>query len=327
MSLSDDTLSPIGGYFELELPSKGEFPFAQASRFQSARAAFLALLRAGRPKRVWMPRYICDSMLAPLEQEGINYLWYELDDQLSVEKNCKIEEGDWLLYINYFGICDVNVATLLKRFAPEQLVFDYSQAFFSTPAVDSLATLYSPRKFFGVPDGGFLISQISISAPEMQDTGSLDRTPHLLKRLDESPEAGYSLYQAAEESLELCEPKRMSQLTERILSSIDFDYARNKRLKNFRHLHEKLGEMNAITIDLRQNSAPLCYPFATQDAGLRNRLVNERIFIATYWAEATDRVTSEWAEAMITNLLPLPIDQRYGPADMERIISIITGEQ
>ncbi|MDC0362090.1 hypothetical protein OAN12_03515 [Halioglobus sp.] len=128
--MSDDTLSPIGGYFELELPRKGEFPFAQASRFQSAKAAFLALLRAGRPKRVWMPRYICDSMLAPLEQEGITYLWYELDDQLLVDENCEIEDSDWLLYVNYFGICDVNVASLLKRFPPDQLVLDYSQAFF-----------------------------------------------------------------------------------------------------------------------------------------------------------------------------------------------------
>lgn len=325
--MPDDTLSPIGGYFELELPNEGEFPFAQASRFQSARAAFLALLRAGRPRRVWMPRYICDSMLAPLEKEQIAYFWYDLDDQLSVDQNCKIEEGDWLLYVNYFGICDVNVAALLKRFPPDQLVLDYSQAFFSTPAEDALATLYSPRKFFGVPDGGLLISQIPISAPEMQDTVSFDRTPHLLKRLGESPEAGYYSYQAAEESLELCEPKRMSQLTERILSSINFDYASHKRLQNFRHLHEKLGKLNAITIDLLQDSAPLCYPFATQDAELRNRLVNARIFIATYWAEAIDRVTEEWAEAMIMNLLPLPIDHRYGPADMERIVSIITGEQ
>ena len=324
--MSDDTLSPIGGYFELELPHRDEFPFAEATRFQSARAAFLALLRAGRPKRVWMPRYICDSMLAPLEQEGITYLWYELDDQLLVDENCEIENGDWLLYVNYFGICDINVATLLKRFSPDQLVLDYSQAFFSTPAENALATVYSPRKFFGVPDGGLLMSQISISAPEIQDTSSIDRTPHLLKRLGESPEAGYPFYQTAEESLGQCEPKRMSQLTEMILSSIDFDYAGKKRLQNFRYLHKKLGKLNAIAVDPLQASGPLCYPFATQDNGLRNRLLTARIFVATYWHEAVDRVTEEWAESMIMNLLPLPIDQRYGPADMERIVAIVTGE-
>jgi hypothetical protein len=32
--LSDDLLSPTGGYFEFELPNRGEVPFAEASRIR-----------------------------------------------------------------------------------------------------------------------------------------------------------------------------------------------------------------------------------------------------------------------------------------------------
>jgi hypothetical protein len=67
-------LSPdkaIGGYFELELSrGRGEY-YPDAYRFQSARAAFLALLQTGQPARVWMPRYLCDSMFEPLRRSGI----------------------------------------------------------------------------------------------------------------------------------------------------------------------------------------------------------------------------------------------------------------
>jgi len=55
--------------------------------------------------------------------------------------------------------------------------------------------------------------------------------------------------------------------------------------------------------------------------------VKARIFVATYWHDAIDRVSDEWAERMVINLLPLPIDQRYGPHDMERLVSVILGEQ
>ena len=118
----------------------------------------------------------------------------------------------------------------------------------------------------------------------------------------------------------------MSRLIEIILSSIDFYYAAKKHLQNFRYPHKKLYKLNAIAVDPPQASGPLCYPFATQDSALRNRLLTARIFVATYWREAVDRVTEEWAESMIMNLLPLPIDQRYGLAHMERIVAIVTGE-
>ena len=41
----------IGGYFELELPPPRGERYPDALRYQSARAAFLALLLAGRPGR------------------------------------------------------------------------------------------------------------------------------------------------------------------------------------------------------------------------------------------------------------------------------------
>jgi hypothetical protein len=215
---------------------------------------------------------------------------------------------------------------VLQRFPPEQVVLDYSQSFFAPPVDEALATIYSPRKFFGVPDGGLLISRVPVSLPEGQDTGSFERMSHLMRRLGDCPEAGYAEYQHSEESLTECEPKRMSSLTERILSSINFDHASKKREENFLFLHERLGEDNKISLDISSITAPLCYPFLTHDADLRRRLINNRVFVATYWIDAISRVSDEWAEKMVRNLLPLPIDQRYGQKDMERLVSIILGE-
>jgi hypothetical protein len=323
MSLPEQIIRPIGGYFELELPRNMVVPHRKAKRFQSARSAFLALLRAGTPKRVWLPRYICDAMLAPLHAANIECEWYDLDGNLTVDNSINIGPDDWLLYVNYFGLCNNNVGELLQHFPPNQIVLDFSQSFFDPPVEKALATIYSPRKFFGVPDGGLLANQTFEISTKTQDAGSLGRASHLMKRLADSPEVGYSDYQHAEESLSDCEPKRMSKLTERILTSIDFDNVRNKRHGNFMLLHKELSGSNSFDIDTVGMTAPLCYPFVTNNQGLRKRLIANRIFVPTYWPDATERVGERWAERMVRNLLPLPIDQRYGREDMERIVSII----
>ncbi|MBU1215147.1 MAG: hypothetical protein KKF58_00185 [Gammaproteobacteria bacterium] len=321
--MSESSARPIGGYFELELPKSGKFPYPDAFKYQSARAAFLALLRARKPKRVWLPKYICDAMLMPLQTAKIECIWYELDSKLAVSGEVQLGAGDLLVYVNYFGLHNKNVGDLLKRFPPQQIVLDYSQSFFEPPAEAALATLYSPRKFFGVPDGGLLVSKLAGTPISKQDAGSLGRSAHLLKRLAGSPEDGYADYQHAEEGLSDSEPKRMSKLTERILGAVDFDGARNARHENFMYLHRELGSINPFEIDVAAAAAPLCYPFMTNDPTLRQRMIANRIFVPTYWADALARVGDKWANRMVKNLLPLPVDQRYDRKDMQRIVAII----
>lgn len=321
MTTPKSQLSPIGGYFEFELPSRRELPHPKLNLYQSARAAFLALLRAGKPSRVWMPKYICNAMLAPLRKVGIEYIWYDLTDDLEVGPDVEIGADDWLLYVNYFGICDAKVQRLLNRFNPEQVVLDFSQAFFSPPIEKALATIYSPRKFFGVPDGGLLFCQIPINTPKEIDIGSLSRAEHLIKRLGDCPEAGYTAYLRAEESLTDIEPKEMSCLSKHILYSINFESIRRIRRENFKTLDELL--LGGVSVDMDETAVPLCYPYRSKNSALRQNLLNNKIFVATYWTDSLGRLSSNRGDTFVRNMLPLPIDQRYGKLEMERIAAII----
>jgi len=124
-------IKSIGGYFDLELPRGNEFSMHEnVIYYQSARAAFRSLLQAGKPQRVWLPKYICDAMLSPLQDEGIECSWYDLDENLNVAESIVLGDGEWLLYVNYFGVCQRQVDDLLSRFPVKQIVFDFSQAFF-----------------------------------------------------------------------------------------------------------------------------------------------------------------------------------------------------
>lgn len=316
--------SAIGGYFELELPvGSGSF-YPEALRYQSARSAFYALLMHCKPKRVWMPYYICDTMLAPLGQAGVEIIFYSLNRDFTIADKVELGPDDKLLYVNYFGLCSSHQDELLQRYNPEQIIFDHSQAFFCSPK-PCLATLYSPRKFFGVPDGGLLVTKLEMLEPESIDDASIYRSVHLLQRLAGEPEDGYEAYQRAEKSLQDIDPKRMSLLTERILASINYQVVKRARESNFRALHQQLGAENTLEISVDKIAGPMLYPFIPSEnaKNMKLDLIKNRCFVATYWPECLIRLGGfDNEKKLVENLVALPCDQRLG-ASTQRLIDTV----
>lgn len=312
----------IGGYFGLEVAGDRRECHADALRFQSARAAFLALLRAQQPAAVWVPWYLCDSMLEPLQTTGTTLKRYALGHDLGCP-DVEPGDGEWLLYVNYFGICDRHVDDVLARHPRTRVVIDNAHALFSAPR-DCLATVYSPRKFVGVPDGGYLVTQAAVPMPDDVDDGSLGRSKHLLTRLAAGAEAGYAEYAAAEASLRWQAPRRMSPLTQRLLADIDYDSVRARRAANFRFLHERLGHRNRLAIRVDDDAAPLCYPFLGAPAGLRDMLRARRVYTPTYWPDLSDSPDMPAFErAMPEATLFLPCDQRLSVAQLAPLTHLL----
>jgi hypothetical protein len=261
-------------------------------------------------------------MYAPLRDARIEYAQYQINERFEIADDIDWQDGDWMYYVNYFGICEDQVDAVLGRFGGANVVLDNCQAFFAAPR-NCVATIYSPRKFFGVPDGGLLVTSQPVSVPQAVDIGSKQRADYLLRRMSDGAEAGYASYQVAEQSLEELEPRRMSVFTERLLASIDLENAQAARNDNFRLLHEKLGQWNKCQVDAANVDGPLCYPFVVDAPGLRERLIESRVFVATYWRDVLRTVSSASPEGyLVTNLIPLPCDQRYGTEEMMRVVQI-----
>lgn len=312
----------IGGYPPLELASMRTTWYPHALRFQSARAAFVALLRAGRPTAVWMPWYICDSMVESLMFCDIPIKRYALDEYLNVA-NATPAAGEWLLYVNYFGVCSRHVHTLLKRLPRNRIVIDNAQAFFSPPS-DCLATLYSPRKFFGVPDGGYLVTQMAVAQPDKIDRGSIDRCMHLLKRLDRGAESGYADYLTAEASLHDMAPRTMSTLTQRLLDQIDYVAAHARRHANFAYLHERLHATNRFDLALSHGDAPLCYPYFGAPPAIRDALIRQRIYTPAYWPNvADDKAAPAFERTLPHTTVFLPCDPRLSREQLDTVANAV----
>ena len=159
---------------------------------------------------------------------------------------------------------------------------------------------------------------------EFEQDQSYDRMSHLLKRADIGAEFGYQDFRINSGTLINNPIRRMSNLTEKILGSIDYGFCRKKRIENFHYLDKHLKDKNKIHFELSENDVPMVYPYLTDDAGLRNKLIEKKVFVAKYWPNVLEWTQSDMLENMfVRNLLAIPCDQRYGIAEMDRIIKII----
>jgi hypothetical protein len=313
-------MKEIGGYFELEL-TKGIEYHSELLKLNSGRNAFKYILKTRNPKKVFIPNFICDSVIEPLDELKISYEFFNIDENFEIIQNVILKENEIIFYVNYFALKSKYIEKLTHKYN-NNLIIDNTQAFFEKPIKD-IDTIYSPRKFFGVSDGGYLSTNKFLDEDLEQDE-SCSHSIQLLGRIDKNASSFYNDYQKAEQRLINQPIKQMSKLTENILSSIAYESVIKKRKDNFVFLHNELKDTNLLNLDGKLDFVPFVYPLMIEDESLRQKLIDNKIYIAKYWNEVLDRKNVSYIEKDFVNrILPLPIDQRYDLYDMKRIVEII----
>lgn len=306
----------IGGYFELEL-NRGKEYHHNALAFNTGRNCLEYILKVRKYKKVYIPYYTCEVILEPFLKTKTPFKFYRIDENLE-PLNIDLKKDEALLYTNYFGIKGATAKKLSKIY--KNLIIDNSQAFFDKP-LKGVDTFYSPRKFFGVPDGGYLyIDKYLINNFKIDN--SFSRFEHLLKRIDVSPEAGFTNFRNINNSLKNQPIKYMSIITRKILQSINYKEIIDIRKSNFSYLHKSLKQLNRMRF-IGGNTIPIQYPLLL-NKNIRNRLINEKIYVPIYWQNVFRCARNIKFEIDITaNLLALPIDQRYKKTELDFIIKIV----
>lgn len=308
---------PIGGFFELECGNTPPY-HKDAIALNSARNALRYIIRAFEINEIYAPYYTCPVVWDSINAEKCKIIPYDIDNTFMPIGD--FPKNAFVLYNNYFGVCGKNVLELSKKY--KNLIIDNAQGFFAPH--NAIATIYSPRKFFGLPDGGLLYCDIKIDS-EFDTAVSFDLCSHLLKRVDLGANAAYGDFQKNDSALENRTIQKMSRLTMSLMGNIDYDFAQQRRMKNFNMLHNALQHKNQTKIDLSDDDVPMVYPLRTNDTRLRNILIQNQIFVAKYWSTVShsECMTSVRAQEMADTIVPLPIDQRYNEQDMKRILEVI----
>lgn len=318
-------MKEYGGYLQLELPMKNEY-FADISekdivRLDCGRSTFWYALNIIKPKKIYVPYFNCINSTDPIESVGIEYEFYRLDEDL-LPINISPKKDEALLWINYYGNASKKHFDYIKSMTKKtNVLVDHCQGFFTKPIM-GVYNCYSPRKFFGISDGAYLIKE-NIEKIELEQMYSSEHANYLLECIEYGTNSCYEKSLKNESRLGN-KPMLMSKFTKRMLQSIEYDIIKNKRRENMLRLHDELKDINCFSINV-ESDTHMCYPCLIYNDGLIDKLIENKIYVPTLWRHVKNYFKDkDVLEVRLSeHMLNLPIDQRYNKEDMHEIAKIV----
>jgi hypothetical protein len=332
----------IGGKFGLpvDFSGSGEIPGFLKGDPQllfNARSGIKLIVDSLRPRKIWLPTYLCPTILGAVGPHNPAIRYFPVDDHLKIKAYQflkDLEAGDLLIFIDYFGFPTDhelisglhNKGVILLQDCCQNLFFDpeNSQADFC---------LYSPRKFVGIPDGGMLhvrpgtnFELPSLIPPPVEILYDLFRA--IILRRDFDLRGGdrkwHDLFHSAE-SRHFAGHHAMSELTSMLLhKAFDYDKIMETRRDNFRLLARELQHI-AIYNELPDDVVPLGFPIRIKERDrVQQFLFSRNIYPPVHW-RITDYVPKRYRDShqVSSEILTLPCDQRYSEADMVLMVEAV----
>lgn len=311
-------MKEIGGYIELDtyhLPMLHEGALA----LNCGRNALAYILKTKKIKKLWIPKLICDSIPRVCEREGVSYSFYRIGMDFLPKEEIKLKSDEWLYFINYYSQFDNSI---IKRYVEyyKRVIVDQVQSYYQQP-ISGVDTLYSCRKYFGVSDGAFLYSDEQLKE-DLPIDESYERMRFLLGRFERTASEFYQDY-INNNDLFYTEPiKKMSKLTYNFLHGIDYERTKKVRINNYMYLHNALHGINKLRLN---DSGTFMYPLYIQNGNqIRRELQKKKKYIPTLWPDVYNWCTNNDEEYQIVqDVLPLPIDQRYGIIELSNLVEEI----
>ena len=348
----------------LHLPQVDKYGKNQCCFTASGREAIeLALisLERERPdtrKCCLLPAYMCDSVFLPFLHRGWELVFYSVDRELESAGEeifrLALAHDPGLIFIHpYYGTdtcAGLRRQMSALRRSGVLVMEDVTQSYYLEEAgKDVDFVVGSLRKWYAVPDGGFVASDFPL-AEDVLETGeeyARERLVPLVQKWEYLREkerrtggaltAGWlprkSEYLKRNRSLENALDcyqgvRRISRISEEILSKVDEEDARRQRAENCHALYQRIRGMKRLWAVLPEKEAqvPLYLPvYARERDSLQRFLAGHGIYAPILWLvgeENRDFLEGD-AAYIFEHMLALPIDQRYHTGDMEQIAEVL----
>jgi hypothetical protein len=331
----------IGGVLGLpgtiDQGSRPTFMTDDSAYFANARSALATFLKGVQPRCVWLPSYLCRSILVPLLSDNRTHRFFPVNRNLQVLPGPwlnDVREGDVVLLIAYFGFPIEEAITCSLHTRGALILEDASQALLSGHVGRfSDYVLYSPRKIVGVPDGGILrprtrVRDIALTSPPCDWWITTFQSCLLRRDFDlfsaDPYRQWFRLFREASAKIP-CGPYTISTLSDILLrTSFDYDFTAKRRRENFKLLLAALGDI-ALYKELPDDVVPLGFPVQVENRRIvQEALYKEDIYPPVHW-DIESIVPEEYVESHLLSrhILTIVCDHRYDLEDMNRTIKCI----
>lgn len=299
-------------------------------------------------KTVLLPAYTCDSVFLPFKQLGWKCVFYSIHKDLLIDTNSLIGlahqyQPALVIAHPYFGmeLNDLEIKTLQQLKTPgTKILIDNTQCVFSSKHFD-FADYYvgSYRKWFPIPDGGYLESKLLVDTILLKTENTIFvaaekgamflRGQYFETDNEDIKRLSISLSKAADlQSVGTIVPHRMSTFSEIVLSKQDYSRNQKKRIENYTYLHKHLNQetIKFASHDIeRVTTAPLYFPiYVKKRADLQRYLAKHHIYLPIIWpVDHSEVLINDTIRYIYDHILCIPVDQRYNTEDMEKVVHLI----
>lgn len=310
-------MNEIGGYISFPIYN-GKMLHDKGLKINNARNCLELIIREKNIKIIYLPKYICESVISVCKKNNVEIRYYLINElfQPILEE---VPELSNVLIVNFYGQLEKKYLKILsKKF---RIIIDNTQDYFYNYKIN-VPTIYSCRKYFGVPDGGILenydIQNKSLLDGVKYSNGCVD---HLIGRLERTAKEFYNVYKENEQRLDIEPLKKMSPFTEDILHSIRYKSSKKNRLKNFKKYKQAFKNINMLKIN---KIGTFGYPLLLKNGKeIKEYLIKNNIYIPTLWPNCISEKCFINKDYNINDLLILPCNEDLSEKEINKVIKMI----
>ena len=201
----------FGGFIT---PENQRYLDSHAFEFSSLRAALVYFLNFSNVKNLYLPVYYCHDVTDFLIKHGIQLKFYNIDKNFKPLK-VSLTDREKILYPDYFGVNQRAVEKVISTFGSKNVIIDCAQSFWAEYTFTAILKSY--RKFFPVPDGSSILTNLQLKLGSIEQNNSV-KLDHLL---DPVKKSAYEHFLKAEEEFSKLKIKKISKVTRVLMSNLD----------------------------------------------------------------------------------------------------------
>jgi len=312
--------------------------FKELNWINSGRAAFYNILKKYKEdsfKKIYLPAYICDSLICPVKKVGLKILFYDLDENLNIKN--EFQDNSIILLIHFFGKKIKNIDKIKKDIPKNsKIIEDFTHVFLNRGLFDKKISnnfFFSLRKHFGFISGAYSyenykkikmnknffnvynrsVNILNFKFEYLNDSNNYDLKKEkiyldLIKKYEGIINSNYRNYKI---------PTKINNFN----NNISFERVRKKRIQNWNALNQLLkNKVECFHSYFERDEAPFGFVIKVKNRDMvKKKLKNSDIFAPVHWQwhKMVNKKKFPKLFKLSKCILTLPIDHRYDLQSME----------
>lgn len=340
-------IKPIGGEFWFDdgilnndVNNFNNIDFMLLNGGQSSIEFILQDIDLKEHEYILMPSYLCPTILYKFAKKNINVVFYEIEEDLSINiKSVKelMERFNVkaLFFIDYFGFYHneetLNYFKILKENgiiliedAVQMLWFNKLNKFIGNYVFNSY------RKFFP-SDGSLVLCHKSLKLNILEDDyynlmyeARIKKTEYIKNNVGKEDDFLNKFSEAQEWYYKRDTINAMDTQSKEFLRHVNYSLVKEQMLNNYIYLYNKLKEFNNVKIlfnkDRIEDNVPLAMPILISNRDfVRKELRKYNIYCAVHWDITKESFVEKFPKSIEVSksILSIPIDWRYNEKDLD----------